>query len=284
MTGPLDVLSGIVNRPEAWDFTDCGRVFAGVDIGTHSVVAVLVDEQGWPRALNLRRAEVVRSGLIVDYVGAQTIVCELLDELRAHCPLPIELGATTYPPNTEQGNIHTTSHILNAAGLEVVQVLDEPTAANRVLKLEHGAIIDVGGGTTGIAVIEDGRVVYSADEATGGVHVTLVLSGGMKIDADVAERLKADKAQAKQVMGMVRPVIDKISSIVARHLADWPGVETLYLVGGTCELEGLAEVVSANTGRKALRPVFPQAVTPLGVALSCWEAAMEADGKLVAQG
>jgi ethanolamine utilization protein EutJ len=280
----LGALAGIANRPEAWEFADCDRVFAGVDIGTHSVVAVLVDERGRPRAMTLRRAEVVRSGLIVDYVGAQSIVCEMVEELRARCPLPVELGATTYPPNTEQGNINTTTHILNSAGLEVVRVLDEPTAANRVLRLEHGAIVDVGGGTTGIAVIEGGEVVYSADEATGGVHLTLVLAGGLKIEFEDAERLKADKSQARKVLGIVRPVVDKISSIVERHLADWPDVKTLYLVGGTCELEGLSEAVSANTRRKTLRPAFPQAVTPLGVALSCWEAAGEADGKRAAGG
>ena len=43
-------------------------------------------------------------------------------------------------------------------GLEVVNVLDEPSAANLVLKIQDGAIVDVGGGTTGIAVIKTAKL------------------------------------------------------------------------------------------------------------------------------
>lgn len=284
MNDALDIMARIVNRPEGWDFSGCGAVYAGVDIGTHSVVAVLVDRDGAPRAANLRRAEVVKSGLIVDYMGALDIVRELVDELRTTCPVEIETAATTYPPNTEAGNINTTTHILEAAGLEVIRVLDEPSAANEVLGLDHGAIIDVGGGTTGIAVMDGGQVVFSDDEATGGVHLSLVLAGGMKIDIDEAEAIKADKARSKEVLGLVRPVIDKIGSISARLLADWPQADPVCLVGGTCELDGMTEIVGRALGRETFRPVFPQAVTPLGVALACRRTALEAAGELEARG
>ena len=273
MSRALEDMARLINRPQAWDFKGCGRVFGGVDIGTHSVVAVLVDERGGVRAANMRRAEVVKSGLIVDYMGALEIVRDLTGELRIHCPLPVEIAATTYPPNTESGNIRTTTHILEAAELEVVNVLDEPSAANLVLGLEEGCIVDVGGGTTGIAIIKEGRVVHTADEATGGVHLTLVLAGGMNLDTEEAEKIKADKTRAQEVIGLVAPVIDKIASIVERHLASWSGIGAIHLVGGTCELEGLSETVGRYLGRRVERPFFPQAVTPLGVALSCLEEA-----------
>lgn len=271
MNSGLNIMAELVNNPPAWDFTGATEVFAGVDIGTHSVVAVLVDQAGTPRAAMLRRAEVVKSGLIVDYAGALAIVRELIEELRSGCPLNVERAATTYPPNTESGNINTTRYILEACELDVVKILDEPSAANLVLGLERGAVVDVGGGTTGIAIIENGRVTASDDEPTGGVHLSLVLAGGMGISPDEAEMIKADKSRAKEVMGFVRPVIDKISSITDRILANRPRDEELVLVGGTCELEGLAEVVAKNTGRNAIRPEFPQLVTPLGVALACRE-------------
>lgn len=273
--GRLEKMAALINRPEAWDFSGCEAVFAGVDIGTHSVIAVVVDQQGMPRAAVLEKAEVVKSGLIVDYVGALEIVRRQLAALRGHCPLEIELAATTYPPNTEQGNIRTTTHILEAVDLEVMAVLDEPSAANMVLGLDKGAIVDVGGGTTGIAVMAGGEVIYSDDEATGGLHLSLVLAGGMKIDQAEAETIKADKSRAKEVLGLVGPVVDKISSIVDRHLANWPEIREVCLVGGTCELEGLAETVAKNLGRAALRPVYPQGVTPLGVALACRAAVAE---------
>ena len=106
----------------------------------------------------MRTANVVRSGLIVDYAGALNIVQELMEELRRHCPVPLDKGATSYPPQTEYANLKTTTYILEGVGLEVLNVLDEPTAANRVLQMNSGAVVDVGGGTTGIAVIKNGSI------------------------------------------------------------------------------------------------------------------------------
>ncbi len=259
----------ILNRPERWDFSGALFLYAGVDIGTHKTIAVVVDENGEPRAANMRRAQVVRSGLILDYIGALKIVRELLEEIRGRSPQPIEKGATSYPPMTESGNIATTKYILEGAGLDVLAVLDEPTAANLVLRVKNGAIVDVGGGTTGVAVIKDGKVVRTRDEATGGLHLSLVLAGHLKVSLEEAEKIKTDNRMNSSVLPVVRPVIDKISGIVDSSLQDFDGVERVCMVGGTCELEGLAGIVGANLGLDAFQPEAPQVITPLGIALSC---------------
>jgi len=44
-------------------------------------------------------------------------------------------------------------------------------------------------------------------------------------------------------------------------------------VGGTCELEGLVEIVADNIGLETFRAPMPQFITPFGIALSCLEAA-----------
>lgn len=59
----------------------------------------------------------------------------------------------------------------------MTNLLDESTAANAVLRMQNGAVVDVGGGTTGISIFKDGKVVYVADEPTGGTHFSLVISG-----------------------------------------------------------------------------------------------------------
>lgn len=259
----------VLNRPESWDFTGAGSLSVGVDLGTYKAVAVVVDEQGVPRAASLRRAEIVRSGLILDFSGARTLLLEMLGEIRARSPLPIETGATSFPPNTETANRDATRYILEGAGLEVVEVLDEPSAANLVLGIQNGAVVDVGGGTTGIAVLEDGRVTYSDDEATGGVHLTLVLAGHLKVPFEEAERIKTDPARAREILPMVRPVIEKIASIVEAHLKKAGGRGEIALVGGTCALEGLPGIVAGLLGVPVTRPEAPQVITPLGIALSC---------------
>ena len=269
MIDSVEKIRRILNRPEHWDFSGAKELYAGIDLGTYKAVAIVVDENGVPRAANMRRAEVVRSGLIVDYIGALSIVRELMAEIRNRCPRPIEKGATSYPPQTETGNINTTTYILEGAGLEVLKVLDEPTAANMVLKLKDGAIVDVGGGTTGVAVIKDGEVVYTNDEATGGVHLSLVLAGSLKVSYEEAEEIKYDRERNREVLPIVRPVIDKISSIVDFYLQGFDGIQKACLVGGTCELEGLTGIVGKNLGLETFQPHVPQVITPLGIALSC---------------
>ena len=273
MTDPINMLSKLVNRPDNWNFAGAEQLYAGVDLGTYKTIAIIIDETGTPRAASMRRTEVARSGMIVDYVGALNTVRELMEEIRKRSPVPIERGATSYPPQTESANLRTTAHILEGIGLEVLNVLDEPTAANQVLKIENGAIVDVGGGTTGVAVIKNGEVIYTNDEATGGVHLSLVLAGNHKISYEEAENIKTDPQKNGAVLTIVRPVIEKIASIAASYLAEFDNLEKVCLVGGTCELEGLADIVAENIGMETFRPKIPQFITPFGIALSCRDAA-----------
>lgn len=78
------------------------------------------------------------------------------------------------------------------AELEVTAVLDEPSAANAIYQISDGVIVDIGGGTTGLALLKDGKVVEIADEPTGGTHLTLVLSGNYHIPFAEAEAIKQD--------------------------------------------------------------------------------------------
>ena len=276
MTDPINMLSELVNRPENWNFTGAEQLYAGVDLGTYKTIAIVIDETGTPRAASMRRTEIARSGMIVDYVGALNTVRELMEEIRKHSPVPIESGATSYPPQTEYANLKTTTHILEGVGLEVLNVLDEPTAANQVLKIEDGAIVDVGGGTTGVAVIKNGEVIYTNDEATGGVHLSLVLAGNHKIDYEEAERIKTNPQKNGEVLAIVQPVIEKIASIAAFYLEEFDNLEKVCLVGGTCELKGFAEIVAENIGMQTFRPNIPQFITPFGIALSCRDTATTA--------
>ena len=103
---------------------------------------------------------------------------------------------------------------------------------------------------------------------------TCLLFWRVIISYEEAEIIKTDKKRNQEVLPIVRPVIEKVSSIVAAYLAEFKDLEKVCLVGGTCELEGFTDVVGHNIGIKTFRPVLPQFITPLGVALSC----LDADG------
>lgn len=39
-------------------------------------------------------------------------------------------------------------NVIESADIDVIKVVDEPSAAAKVLKIKDGAVVDVGGGTT----------------------------------------------------------------------------------------------------------------------------------------
>ena len=61
---------------------------------------------------------------------------------------------------------------------------------SRICQLDNAGVVDIGGGTTGIAIVKKGKVTYSADEATGGHHISLTLAGNRRISLEEAEQYK----------------------------------------------------------------------------------------------
>jgi cell division protein FtsA len=81
------------------------------------------------------------------------------------------------------------------AGIDIQgQVLVPLAAARAVLtkrQKELGvALIDIGGGTTGIAVYEEGDVLYSSVIPVGAGHITNDIAIGLRTDIDRAEKIK----------------------------------------------------------------------------------------------
>jgi ethanolamine utilization protein EutJ len=238
----------------------------GVDLGTAYLTVVVTNGEGVPLAGEYQYAEVARDGLVVDFIGAVERLRACKARLERRIGRPLEQAHTGYPPGVGQAEVRTTAHVLEAAGFHCSGLTDEPTAANEVLRLRDGAVVDVGGGTTGIAVVQDGEVVYTADEATGGTHFSLVIAGALDLEFEGAERIKTDPVRQGELLPTVRPVMEKVASIIARHVKGF-AVPAITLVGGSSGFVGMAEVVEEYTGIPTMVPPHPAFVTPLGLAL-----------------
>lgn len=243
-----------------------GVVHVGVDLGTAYTVVVVLDEQGRPIAGAWEYAEVVRDGVVVDFAGASALVRRLKEDVEGRLGRRLEYAATTYPPGIPLSEVRATRYVLEAAGLDVSALVDEPTAANAVLGLREGAVVDVGGGTTGTAIVRNGRVIATHDEPTGGHHLTLVVAGALDLPYHQAEQLKTQPAEQRGLFHVVRPVLERIATIVSGHVRSHD-VERLALVGGTSEFHGFAAVVEEITGIPTTVAPHPRFVTPLGVAM-----------------
>ena len=90
-----------------------------------------------------------------------------------------------------------------------MNIVDEPTAAAAVLKITDGAVVDVGGGTTGISILKDGKVIYTDDEATGGSHMTMTVAGHYKIPYEEAEVLKTTPEKEDEIFPVIKATVEK---------------------------------------------------------------------------
>lgn len=240
---------------------------ASVDLGTAYLVLTVLDGDGLPLAGEWQFAEVARDGLVVDFIGAIDLLKEMKARVERRIGCPIPHASSGYPPGVPEGEVRATAHVLEAAGIPCSGMISEPEAANLVLGLQNGAVVDVGGGTTGLAVIKDGKVVHTADEATGGTHFSLVIAGALNIPFDEAERLKTTPGEQARLFPLVRPVMEKVGSIIRRNIQGWE-VPQIVLVGGGASFLGMSGVVEEYTGIPTSVPDRPLFITPLGLALA----------------
>ena len=255
-------------EPAPLDKTSEEPLHVGVDLGTAYLVLVVLDQDKQPLAGENQFAQVVRDGLVVDFLGAVDLLVEMKQRVERRLGRQLTHAASGFPPGVHQVEVRASANVVEAAGLHCTSMVDEPTAANALLGLQNGAIVDVGGGTTGIAVLQDGEVVYTADEPTGGTHFSLVIAGAQDISFEAAEDMKVNPTEQSRLFLIIRPVMEKVASIVVRHVAQSQiQVESLTFVGGTSAYPGMAAVIEDYTGLPTHIPERPVFVTPLGIAM-----------------
>ena len=246
---------------------DKSKFYVGVDLGTANIVITILDKDGKPVAGATQRSRVVRDGIVVDFMGAIGIVRKLKEDLEEKLGIQITEGYTAIPPGVEQGSVKAIVNVIESAGIDVLKVVDEPTAASYVLGITDGVVVDLGGGTTGISILEKGKVVFVADEPTGGTHMTLVLAGSYGVDFETAEDIKTDKKKEKEVFVQITPVLQKMASIVKKYIKDYK-VKDVYLVGGACSFDESESIFKKELGLNIYKPYMPVYITPLGIALA----------------
>jgi cell division protein FtsA len=151
--------------------------------------------------------------------------------------------------------------------LELLEVVAEPYAVARVLGAEQvrqaGALfIDIGGGTTDVALVRQGGIEGTRMFALGGRAFTKSIADRLDLPFPRAEALKVDYARGLDV-----PERDAVGQIVGEDVAVWAaGVELVleelaagemlpsrvYLCGGGSRLPETREALSAERFWKRL--------------------------------
>jgi cell division protein FtsA len=129
----------------------------------------------------------------------------------------VRLVTNVHIVTADIGAVHNLVTCCNKAGLEVAElVLESIASANAVLskdEMELGvALIDIGGGTTDLAVFCDGTIRHTCEIGLGGHNLTNDLSVGLRTPLQEAERLKEDFGGA--ISSLIKP----------NHVVDVPTV------------------------------------------------------------
>jgi len=169
---------------------------------------------------------------------------------------------------------------MNKAGIEVVQlVLEQFAAAEAVLTADEKelgiALIDIGGGTTEVAVYQKGSIAHTAVIPIGGDHFTSDLAVVLRAPIADAERIKKKYGSALRsgvgedemvevpmvggrapklcprttLADILQPRAEELLGLVKEDLArlglDGEIRSGVVLTGGGAELEGIVEIAEA---------------------------------------
>ena len=160
--------------------------------------------------------------------------------------------------------IKNLNKVFGELGVEVESiVLDTLASAKAVLtkrQKELGVVcLDIGGGTTGVTVYEEGDLVQTSIIPIGGSHITNDLAIGLRIPVDLAENIKFEYGAAETIEIGKRDIID---------LSNMDGKEN-----GTVSRKELCEIMEArlseifDMANKELKKIGKEAYLPGGVVI-----------------
>lgn len=242
-----------------------GPLRVGVDLGTASTVLVAVDMAGVPALVVEHPSGALRDGVVVDFVGAAEVVADLRSRAVELLDVPVEAATTAFPPGVPRSDQDTCAFVLERAGFVDVALTDEIAAAQALLDIADGVVVDVGGGSTGVGVFRDGRLVDVGDRAGGGHHLDMILAGALGISTARAEQLKREDGHAH--LHVLRPGLERIAESI-RMLTAGHEALPVHVVGGALQIPGADEVISSRLDRPVATYAHADLITPLGIARS----------------
>jgi molecular chaperone HscA len=239
-------------------------------------------------------------------VSPVEVSAEILKELKTRAEQqlggPIEGAVITVPAYFDDAQRQATRDAGRLAGLEVMRLMAEPTAAAVAYGLDRGskgvyAVFDLGGGTFDISILKLVEGVFEVkatggDSALGGDDLDRAIaqqrfaaelaSGDLhRIGAAVARArsIKEQLTAVEQVDGFTRddlrriaqPLLDKCGKACRRVLKDAElakeDLDGVILVGGSTRSPVVRDFVRELFGREPLCDLDPDQVVALGAAV-----------------
>ena len=211
----VDSIKKAVEEAELMAGCEINSVFTGIAGGhikgfnSHGIVAVKnkeVTQRDVDRVIDAAKAVAIPMDREVLHILPQEYLIDDQDGIKE--PLGMSGVRLEAKVHIVTGAVTSAQNIIkccNRTGLNVVDMALEPLAsAEAVLTPEEKelgvALVDMGGGTTDIALFHDGAVKHTAVLAIGGNHLTSDIAAGLRTPIGEAERIKQRFGYARTSM------------------------------------------------------------------------------------
>lgn len=247
------------------------------------------------------------------YNVGHTVMTYKLDDMEIKNPLGhkgeilhLEIIATFLPKSV----IDALTSVIKNAGLEISYVSLEPIVAIEIavpenVRLLNIAMVDVGAGTSDIAITKNGLIIGYDMTSTAGDEISEAISQKYLLDFDTAEKVKcslvnSDTQEFTDIVGIkqelktediLNDISDSIKS-VSKNIADaiikanGKPPSAVFMVGGGCQVPGMssevAKFLELPENRVVIKDISmisnvvcnneilkgPEAITPVGILVS----------------
>lgn len=282
----VEAISKVVEEAELMAGCKITSAYTGIagshirGINSHGVIGIKdseVSRHDINRVIEAARAIAIPLDREVIHILPQEFVVD--DQGGIHDPLGmsgVRLEAKVHMVTGAASSAQNIIKCANRTGLAVKELVLQPLASSASTlsddEKELGVVlVDIGGGTTDIAVIKGGSIRYTSVLALGGDHITSDIAVGLRTSLGQAEALKiqhgsainspAEKAETIEVTALgggsprtvsrkflcqiIQSRVEEIFSLIHQEILKsgqrelmTPGV---VLTGGTSLLEGITE-------------------------------------------
>ncbi|PYG86838.1 cell division protein FtsA [Ruminiclostridium sufflavum DSM 19573] len=216
----------------------------------------------------------------------------------------------TFLPRVVVDSLYT---VMDKVGLKVHSLTLEPIAAISVtipkeLRLLNLVLVDIGAGTSDIAVTQSGSVVAYGMVPIAGDEITEKIAHSFLVDFNTAEKIKIDISSGtetikfkdilgknneisnQEALGMLDSTIALLADSIAEKILEFnkKAPNAVFLIGGGSQIPGLTSKIAdglgihedrvAVRGRDVIHNIKtklkklsgPEAITPLGIAMMAY--------------
>jgi len=255
-----------------------GHIKGQNSLGIIAVKEREVDEEDVQRAVEASKAIAIPLDREILHTLPQSYIVDDQDGIRDPIGMSgVRLEAKVHIVTGASASIQNIAKSVSRVGLDIEEiVLEQLASSEAVLSSDEKdlgvAMLDIGGGTTDIAVFSEGSIKHTAVLPVGGNYVTSDIATGLRTPAGEAEKLKIkygcaysplipkDEAievpsvggrepreVSRQILGrIIEPRMEEILSLAQKEIVR-SGYEELMaagvvLTGGTSIMEGAPEL------------------------------------------